>query len=65
VTTIDKSDLEAKLREIEGVVVDAEEGAQSTATWVAVGAAVVVISIVAIGIWRSRRKKIHVEVYRL
>jgi uncharacterized membrane protein len=65
VTTIDKTDLEAKLREIEGVVVDAEDEAKGTLTWVAVGAVVVVVGIVAIGIWRSRRRKIRVEVYRL
>lgn len=64
-TTIDKTDLEAKLREIEGVVIDTEEEARGTLRWAAVGAAVVVVGIVAIGIWRSRRRKIRVEVYRL
>ena len=63
-TQIDKSDLEAKLREIEGVVLDVEESSKTNAAVIAVGVAVVVVGIVAFGIWRSRRNKIRVEVYR-
>lgn len=63
-TQIDKSDLEAKLREIEGVVLDVEETGKTNAAVIAVGVAVVVVSIVAYGIWRSRRNKIRIEVYR-
>ena len=62
---IDKSDLEAKLREIEGVVVDVEEEVQSKGTVVAIGVAVVVVGLVAYGIWRRRRNRIRVEVYHL
>jgi hypothetical protein len=65
VTTIDKSDLEAKLREIEGVVVDAEEEASSTIKWVAIAIGVIVVGAVAYRIWRGRQNKILVEVYRL
>jgi hypothetical protein len=61
--TIQKTDLEAKLREIEGVVTDVEDEVRSDATRIAVVAGVVVVSIVAFAIWRSRRSKIRVEVY--
>lgn len=64
-TEIDKSDLEAKLREIEGVVIDAEEEARMNATWIAIGVGVAVVGLVAFSIWRSRRNKIRVEVYKL
>lgn len=64
-TQIDRSDLEAKLREIEGVVLDVEETSKTSAAVIAVGVAVVVVGVVAYSIWRSRRNKIRVEVYRL
>jgi len=64
-TSIDKSDLEAKLREIEGVVLDAEDTARTRAVIIAAGVAVVVVGIVAMSMWRSRRSRIKVEVYRL
>lgn len=63
-TQIDKSDLEAKLREIEGVVLEVEEANRTNAAVIAVGVAVVVVGVVAFGIWRSRRNRIRVEVYR-
>lgn len=61
--TVQKADLEAKLREIEGVVTDVEEEAKSNAVTVAVVAGVVVLGIVAFTVWRSRQSKIRVEVY--
>ncbi len=64
-TQIDKSDLEAKLREIEGVVTDAADETSSKAKWVAVGAAVVVTGLIVYSVWRSKRNKIRVEVYQL
>lgn len=64
-TQIDKSDLEAKLREIEGVVTDAEEQTVARVRWVAVGAAVLVVGLVAYSVLRSRRNKVRVEVYHL
>lgn len=64
-THIDKSDLEAKLREIEGVVTDAEEETIKTARWVAIGAVALVVGVVALGIWRSRKNKARVEVFLL
>lgn len=64
-TQIDKSDLEAKLREIEDVVTDTADETSSRARWVVIGAAVVVTGLVVYSVWRSRRNKIRVEVYQL
>jgi heme/copper-type cytochrome/quinol oxidase subunit 2 len=61
--TVHKADLEAKLREIEGVVTDVEEEAKSNIVTVVVVAGVIVIGLVALVVWRSRRSKIHIEVY--
>jgi hypothetical protein len=62
--TVQKADLEAKLREIEGVVTDVEEEARSNVVTVAVVAGVVVVGLIAFAVWRSRRSRIRVEVYR-
>jgi hypothetical protein len=62
--TVTRDELEAKLRDIEGVVVATEEEAKAKAP-VIVGAVVVLaVVIIAYGIWRSRRKRIHIEVYQ-
>jgi hypothetical protein len=62
-TSIDRTDLEAKFREIEGVVTDVEDGARSNALAVVVVAGIA-IGIVAIVLWRTRRSKIRIEVYK-
>jgi len=64
-TSIDKADLEAKLREIEGVVTDVEDEVLGDAKLIAVGVAVVLVGLVAYGIWRHKRNKIRIEVYKL
>ena len=61
--TVQKADLEAKLREIEGVVTDVEEEAKSKGGTIAVVTGVVVIGVIAFAVWRSRQTKIRVEVY--
>ncbi len=63
-TEVKKADLEAKLREIEGVVTDVEDEAKANMTKIAIAAGVVVVAVVAFGVWRSRRAKVRVEVYR-
>jgi hypothetical protein len=63
-TDINKADLEAKLREIEGVVTDVEEEARSNIQTIAVVAGVAVVAVVAFMVWKSRRSKIRVEVYK-
>ncbi len=62
--TISRDDLEGKLREIEGVVVETEDEAKQNLGLVVGGAVVVVVALIAYGIWRSRRRRIHVEVYQ-
>ncbi len=62
-STIQKSDLEAKLREIEGVVTDVEEEAKSNAMLVGIVVGVLVVGIVAFSIWKSRHGRIRVEVF--
>ncbi len=61
--TVQRADLEAKLREIEGVIIEVEEEAKSNALTVAVVAGVVVVGLIALAVWRSRRSGIRVEVY--
>ena len=62
--TIDKTELEAKLREIEGVVTDIEEEAKSNAMVVAAVVTIAVVGVVALIVWRSRRSRIRIEVYQ-
>lgn len=63
--TVEKADLEAKLREIEGVVTDVEHEARSNAVMIGAIAGAVVIGLVAFSIWRSRHNRIRVEVFTL
>ena len=62
--TIDKTELEAKLREIEGVVTDIEEEAKSNTVIVAAVLTVAVVGVVALMVWRSRRSRVRIEVYK-
>jgi heme/copper-type cytochrome/quinol oxidase subunit 2 len=62
--TIDKTELEAKLREIEGVVTDIEDEAKSNTVVVAAVVTVVVVGFVALMVWKSRRSRIRIEVYK-
>ncbi len=61
--TVQRADLEAKLREIEGVVTDVEDKARSNAVVIGLIAGAVVVGIVAFSVWRSRHNRIRVEVY--
>jgi hypothetical protein len=61
--TVDKADLEAKLREIEGVVTDVEHEARSNALVIGIVTGVVIVGIVAFTVWRSRSRRIRVEVF--
>ncbi len=62
--TITRDDLEGKLREIEDVVVETEDEAKRSIRLYVVGATVIVVAIVAYSMWRSSRRRIHVEVYQ-
>ncbi len=61
--TVDRADLEAKLREIEGVVTDVEEDVTSGFVSTGILAGAIVIGLVVLIVWTSRRSKIRVEVY--
>ena len=61
--TVTRDELESKLRDIEEVVVTTEDEAKQNIRVVVGVAVVVVVSLVAYGIWRSRRRRIHIEVY--
>jgi hypothetical protein len=63
-TSIDRADLEGKLREIEGVVTEFEDKAMSKAKIAAVAAGVVVVGLAAYLIWKSKHPKIRIEVYK-
>lgn len=63
---IEKSDLEAKLREIEEVVEETKSQAQTTGTAIAVVVVVVVVVIFLVGRRRGRRMGgARVEIYRV
>lgn len=62
--SVDKTELEAKLREIEGVVTEFEEDAKSNVMMVAAVVTVAVVGVVALAVWRSRRSRIRIEVYQ-
>ena len=47
------------------VVLDVEEEARSKGTYIAVGVGVVLVGLIAFGMWRRRQNRIRVEVYHL
>ena len=63
--TISRDDLESKLREIEDVVTDTESEVRSRVPAIIAGVTVVVVLAIAYSVWRSRRRRIRVEVYRI
>ena len=63
--TISHDDLESKLREIEDVVTDTESEVRSKAPAIIAGVTVVVVLAIAYTVWRSRRRRIRDEVYRI
>lgn len=62
--TVTRDELELKLRDIEDVVVTTEGEAKQNVGLIVGAAVVVVVAVVAYGIWRSRRRRIHIEVYQ-
>lgn len=63
---IERADLEAKLREIEGIVEETKSQARTTGTAIAAG--VVVLAVVVFFLGRrggKKRGKARVEIYRL
>lgn len=63
---IEKSDLEAKLREIEEIVEETKSQAQTTGTAIAVVVVVAIVVIFLVGRRRGRRMGgARVEIYRV
>ncbi len=63
--TVQRSDLEDKLREIQGVVDETAEGARNIGVGAAVGVVVVLLLVYLMGRRKGRRGSAQVEVYRL
>ena len=63
--TIDKTDLVSKLEEIEEVISNDDESGVIPGTSRATElAGVIIFGVIVLAIWRLRRPKIRVEVYR-
>jgi hypothetical protein len=63
--TVQRSDLEDKLREIQGVVDETAEGARNIGVAAALGVVVVLLLVYLMGRRKGRRGSAQVEVYRL
>ena len=63
--TVQRSDLEDKLREIQGVVDDTAEGARNIGVAAAIGVVTLLVLVYLIGRRKGRRGSAQVEVYRL
>jgi len=63
--TVERSDLEDKLREIQGAIDDTAEGARNIGVAAAIGVVLVLLIVYLAGRKRGRRGSAQVEVYRL
>lgn len=61
--TIHRDDIEAKLREIEGVVTDTEEELSRRRTLILVGIGVVVVGFIAYRVWKRSQRPVRIEVF--
>ena len=62
---VQRSDLEEKLREIQGVVDDTAQGAKNVGVIAGVGVAALLLVIYLVGRRRGKKGSARVEVYRL
>lgn len=63
--TVQRADLEAKLREIKGAVEETAEGAKNSAVAIAVGVVALVAIFYLLGRRKGRKGAARVEVYRV
>ncbi|MEX0826518.1 MAG: hypothetical protein WD184_07210 [Acidimicrobiia bacterium] len=63
--SVQRSDLEDKLREIQGVVDDTAQGAKNVGVIAGVGVAALLLVIYLVGRRRGKKGSARVEVYRL
>jgi hypothetical protein len=63
--TVQRSDLEAKLREIQDVIDDTAEGARNVGVVAAIGVVLVIALVYVLGRRKGKRNAARVEVYRV
>ncbi len=63
--TVERSDLEDKLREIQGVIDETAEGARNVGVAAAIGVVVLLLIVYLMGRRKGRKGSALVEVYRL
>lgn len=63
--SVERSDLEAKLREIQGVIEETTKGARSTGVLAAVGVVAALFIVYLIGRRKGKKASARVEVYRI
>jgi CHASE3 domain sensor protein len=63
--TVQKADLEAKLREIQQVVDETTDAARTTGIAIVVGAVVLLLLVFLLGRRKGKKGSARVEVYRL
>lgn len=63
--TVERSDIEAKLREIQAVIDDTAEGAKNVGVAAAVGVVLLLLVVYLMGRRKGKRGSARVEVYRL
>jgi flagellar biosynthesis/type III secretory pathway M-ring protein FliF/YscJ len=63
--TVNRDDLENKLREVESAVDEVGDRVAGRSKWVLIGLGVAVVAVVGLSLWRrSKQPRITVEVYR-
>ncbi|MFW2340101.1 MAG: hypothetical protein ACN4GK_08625 [Acidimicrobiia bacterium] len=62
---VTRADIEAKAKEIEGVLQETQQAAKTSAVWLAVGVAAVVLFAFVFGRRKGKKGKAVVEVYRV
>lgn len=62
---VTRADIEAKAKEIEGVLQETQQAAKTSAVWLAVGVAAVVLFAFVFGRRKGKQGKAVVEVYRV
>lgn len=63
--SVERADLEAKLREIQGVIDETAHGAKNTAVLAAVGVVALLVVVYLLGRRKGKKGSARVEVYRL
>lgn len=62
---VTRADIEAKAKEIEGVLQETQQAAKTSAVWLAVGVVAVVLFAFVFGRRKGKKGKAVVEVYRV